>query len=129
MTAAWIAHLVGLSTDASGRPIRLFTTNRWVTDEVWYDGDDVIRMIDRFDITVDEPSRELNRWLTCMVRMFRPQIVDLIHERDAKLADYRAAHPQRDVFEDRELQVISEIPVDLLAQLSAIEAAAEAGGR
>ena len=126
--AAWIAHLIGLSTDALGRPIRLFTTNRWVTDEVWYNGDDVIRMIDRFDITVDSPSRELNRWLTCMVRMFRPQIVDLIHERDARLVGYRAAHPQRDVFEDRELQVISEIPVDLLEQLSAIEAAADPGG-
>ncbi len=126
--AAWIAHLIGLSMDASGRPIRLFTTNRWVTDEVWYDGGDVIRMIDRFDITVDEPSRELNRWLTCIVRMFRPQIVDLIHQRDARLADYRAAHPQRDVFEDRGLQVISEIPIDLLGQLSAIEAAVEVGG-
>jgi Domain of unknown function (DUF6969) len=127
--AAWITHLIGLSTDASGRPIRLFTTNRWVTDEVWYDSDDIIRMIDRFDITIDVPSREINRWLTCMVRMFRLQIADLIRERDARLADYRAAHPQRDVFEDRELQVISEIPVDLLAQLSAIEAAAGPGGR
>lgn len=123
--AAWIAHLVGLSTDASGRAIRLFTTNRWVTDEVWYSGDDVISMIERFDITVDEPSPDLNRWLTSIVRMFRPQILDLIRARDAKLAEYRATHPERDVFEDRELQVISEIPVDLLAQIGAIEAAAE----
>ena len=120
---AWIAHLVGVSTDASGRPIRLFTTNRWVTDEVWYGGDDVIRMIDRFDITVDAPSPGLNRWLTAVVRMFRPQVIDLIHARDAALAGYRATHPQRDVFEDRALQVISEIPVDLLAQIAAIEAA------
>ena len=60
--------------------------------------------------------------------MFRPQIVDLVRSRDTKLADYRAAHPERDVFEDRELQVISEIPVDLLAQIRAIEAAVETVG-
>ena len=126
--ASWIAHLVGLSTDASGRPIRLFTTNRWVTGEVWYSGDDVIRMIERFDITLDAPSPDLNRWLTSVVRMFRPQIVDLIRARDAKLTDYRIAHRERDVFEDRELQVISEIPIDLLTQISAIEAAVETVG-
>ena len=39
---AWVAHLAGISTDASGNLIRLFTTNRWVTDEVWYDADAVI---------------------------------------------------------------------------------------
>jgi hypothetical protein len=124
--ATWIAHLVGLSTDASGRPIRLFTTNRWVTDEVWYGGDDVIDMIERFDMTVEAPSLALNRWLTSVIRVFRPQIVDLIRARDAKLAEYRATHPGRDVYEDRALQVISEVPVDLLAQIGAIEAAAEA---
>ena len=121
--AAWVAHLVGISTDASGRPIRLFTTNRWVTDEVWYRGDDVIGMLDCFDVAIDKPSPELNRWVTAMVQMFRPQIVDLIRVRDSKVAEYRAAHPERDVFEDRELQIVSEMPVDFLAQIMAIETA------
>lgn len=119
--ANWIAHLVGISTDASGRVIRLFTTNRWVTGEVWYDGEDVIRMLDRFEIAVDQPSHDLNRWVTAMVQMFRPQIVDLIRARDLKVAQYQAAHPERAVFEDRALQVTSEMPVDFLAQIRAIE--------
>jgi hypothetical protein len=118
---AWIAHLVGISTDASGRVIRLFTTNRWVTGEVWYDGEDVIRMLERFEIAVDQPSHDLNRWVTAMVQMFRPQIVDLIRARDLKVAQYQAAHPECAVFEDRALQVTSEMPVDFLAQIRAIE--------
>ena len=113
--ANWIAHLVGISTDASGRVIRLFTTNRWVTGEVWYDGEDVIRMLDRFEITVDQPSHDLNRWVTAIVQMFRPQIIDLIRARDLKVAQYQAAHPECAVFEDRALQVTSEMPVDFLA--------------
>jgi hypothetical protein len=120
-----VTHLVGISTDASGRLIRLFTTNRWVTDEIWSDADNVIGMLDRFDITVDKPSPELNRWVSATLRMFRPQIVDLINARDARIAQFKAAHPDSDVYEDRALQVTSEIPVDFLAQIRAIETALE----
>jgi hypothetical protein len=120
-------HLVGISTDAMGQMIRLFTTNRWVTGEVWYDADAVIRMLERFDITIEYPSRGLNRWVSAVVRLFRPQIVDLIHARDETIAHWRKAHPERDAFEDRELQMTSEMPVDFLAQVLAVEAALAAG--
>lgn len=118
-----VTHLVGISTNATGQVIGLFTTNRWVTGEAWYDADAVIGLLDRFDITVEAPSRHLNRWVGAVVRMFRPQIADLIRARDAKVASFKAAHPGRDVYEDRDLQVTSEMPVDFLAQIRAIEAA------
>ncbi len=110
-------HLAGISTDASGRVIRLFTTNRWVTGEAWYDADTVILLLDRFDITTETPSRELNRWVSAVIRMFRPQIEDLIRARDVAVA----SHASDNVFEDRTLQVTSEIPVDFLEQIHAIE--------
>ena len=124
--ASWVMHLVGISTDASGHLIRLFTTNRWVTDEAWYDADDVIGMVDYFDMTGDTPSPALNRWVTGVTAMFHPQIADLIRLRDEAVDRHRAAHPDRDVFEDRALQVTSEIPIDYLAQVRAIEAALDA---
>ncbi len=123
--ASWVMHLVGISTDASGQLIRLFTTNRWVTDEAWYGGDDVIGMIDQFDMTGDMPSPALNHWVSGVAGMFRPQIADLVRSRDAAVARHKAAHPERDVFEDRALQVTSEMPIDFLAQVRAIEAALE----
>jgi hypothetical protein len=121
--ASWVAHLVGISTGASGQVVRLFTTNRWVTGEVWYDADTVISLLDRFEIDGDKPSRDLNRWVSAVMRMFRPQIVDLIRARDARIAEFQAAHPDSNVFEDRALQVTSEIPVDFLNQIRAIETA------
>jgi uncharacterized protein DUF6969 len=121
--AAAVTHLVGLSTDASGRLIRLFTTNRWVTGEVWYDAASVIRMLDQFDITAQRPCSELNRWITAVVAMFRPQIENLIWARDAKLREFAVENPGRDVYEDRALQVTSAMPVDFLTQIGAIEAA------
>ena len=116
-----VTHLIGISTDASGRVIRLFTTNRWVTGEAWHDADSTIGMLDRFDMTRNAASSPLDRWVTAVIRMFRPQIAGLLHARDRRIAAFRAAHPDSDVFEDRALQITSEMPVDLLAQIRAIE--------
>ncbi|MGD0186367.1 MAG: hypothetical protein ABSC25_14115 [Roseiarcus sp.] len=116
-----VAHLVGISTDATGRLLRLFTVNRWVTGEAWYDADAVSRMLDRFDMSVEAPSHDLNRWVTAVVRLFRPQIVDLIRARDASVAEFKAAHPDRDVYDARDFRVTSQTPVDFLQQIRAIE--------
>jgi len=118
-----VTHLIGISTNATGQPIRLFTTNRWVTGEVWHNADDLIGMLDRFDVTVEAPSPPLNRWLSALVRLYRTQVVDLIRARDAAIAEWKATHPDRDVFEDRDLQVASQMPIDFLAQVRAVEAA------
>ncbi len=121
--AAAVTHLVGISTDARGRVIRLFTTNRWVTGEVWYDAASVIRMLDRFDMTTEQPGYDLNRWVAAVIAMFQPQAEDLIRARDARLMQFAAENPGRDVYEDRALQVTLETPVDFLTQIGAIEAA------
>jgi hypothetical protein len=125
--ADWVMHLVGISTDAGGRLIRLFTTNRWVTGEVWYEADAVIAMLERFEVTTREPSPQLSRWITGVVGMFRLQIAELIRRRDARIAEFGAAHPGSDILENRDLQVTSEMPVDFLTQIRAIETALAVG--
>jgi hypothetical protein len=118
-----VAHLVAVSMDRYGNPIRLFTTNQWVTGETWYPGGDVIRMLDRFAIDHAWPSWPTNRWLTAMLRLFRPQIEALITARDEVLADYRAAHPDAEVFTERDLETLSEVTIDVEAQRDAVRAA------
>ncbi len=117
-----VAHIVAISMDAWGRPLALFTTNRWVTAETWYRADDVARMIDRFEIDHAWPSWPTNRWLGAMLRLFRPQIVRLLEERDRVVADWQARHPGRDVYEDRALEVTSWLPISIDDQIRAIEA-------
>lgn len=117
-----VAHLVGVSVDAFGQVFRLFTTNRWVTAETWYAADDVIRMLDHFDMDLGRPSWPLNRWLTATLRLFRPQIRELIRERDIRVAHHQEAHPDTNVYEDRSLNVTSEVRVSVEEQVEAIEA-------
>jgi hypothetical protein len=118
-----LSHLVGISMDRAGLPIRLFTTNRWVTGETWYAAGDVVRMLDCFVIDHARPSWVANRWITALMRMFRPQIVELLHARDAEIQRRRSSAPQVNVFEDHGLEVASEMRVSIEDQIARIELA------
>lgn len=118
-----LSHLVAISMDPAGLPIRLFTTNRWVTGEVWYAARDVGVMIDLFAIDHARPSWPVNRWITAMLALFRPQIADLLDGRDKAVAEWAAAHPEVDVYEDRNLEVTSMLDISVEDQAGRIEAA------
>lgn len=121
-----LAHIVAVSMDKQGFPLRMFTTNRWVTGETWYPAADVLRMVDRFVIDHAYPSWPTNRWITAMLRLFRPQVVALVQARDRVFAERAAAHPDRDIFDDRAFETITEIAIDIDAQIAAVEQAVQA---
>jgi hypothetical protein len=118
-----LSHLIAISMDEFGVPTRFFTTNRWVTGEVWYGAEDVRTMLDIYDIDHAWPSWPVNRWLGAMIRLFRPQIVSLIDARDAAVAAWEELHPDRDVMEDRELEVTSVMTIDIDNQIAQIDIA------
>lgn len=113
-----ICHLIAISMDKYGYPIRLFTTNRWVTGETWYSAEDVIKLLDYFNVDHSYPSWPLNLWLSSMVRAYRTEIIDLIRKRDETIAAWQKAHPHRNVYEDRDLEITSvcELPKSELHQ-------------
>lgn len=116
-----LSHLVGISMNRQGFPIGLFTTNRWVTDENWFVKDDVIAMLDRFNMDHCFPSWPVNRWLSAMVTLFKPQIARLIVCRDEIVTDWRREHPGIDVFEDRNLEIISHTNISVEDQIRAVK--------
>ncbi|MBI3454133.1 MAG: hypothetical protein HY057_15115 [Rhodospirillales bacterium] len=118
-----LCHLVAVSMDAHGFPTRLFTTNRWVTAETWYWAGDVVRLVDRFVVDQARPSWPANRWLGGMVQLFHPQIVALIRARDTTVERWRKAHPRRNVFEDRRLEVTSSVEISIHDQIAAVQRA------
>ena len=81
-----LSHLVSISMESRGLPVKLFTTNRWVTDEVWYKAEDVRRFVRLFQIDHAQPSWPVNLWISNLVILFRPQIMELVNQRDACLA-------------------------------------------
>lgn len=117
-----ITHLVGISMDDWGYPIGLFAANRWVTDETWYAADTIIDMLPQFLVDHAWPSWPVNRWITAMIRLFRPHVTSLLIHRDQVIEAWKQTHPDADVLEDRELDITGYMPISVSAWCAALTA-------
>ncbi|MCY6379877.1 DUF6969 family protein [Hoeflea prorocentri] len=119
-----LCHLVAISFDQSGTPMRIFTVNRWVAMEWQYPAEEVIRLLDFFDLDNEEYALT-SRWLVAALKLFRPQIEWSLRERDIEIARLREKDPEG-FSEDEDIEVLSSFPFDLGGQIAAIEEALDA---
>jgi len=119
-----VAHLVAISFDRMGAPSRLFTANRWVTNETVYPASALLPALRRFRVEVVEPCYAANLWLGHVIALFRPQVEVLLTARDAWLEQARAAgRSYADVLEDRSIEILSWCDISLEAQMRAVRTA------
>lgn len=117
-------HLIAISMDAYGWPVGLFATNHWVCGGAWLPAVDVIELLPRFRIDHAYPSWPVNRWIGAMMVLFRPYIEALLIHRDAVIEAWTRTHPERDAFEDRELEVTGFLPISVEETVREIRALA-----
>lgn len=109
-------HLTGISLDSRGYATRLFTTNRWVTDEAWAPTPEMRPAVDSFALRSSGRLAPVARWLEAMVHFYRPLIIDLLEERDVWLA--KAGAKMREAqLDDRSIHIVTERPISLLSDL------------
>lgn len=125
-----LSHLIAVAVDAAGEPLRLFTTNRWVTGETWCRAADVIAMVPRFAVRYARPSAATNRWLGALIRLYRPDILSLLRVRDRRLSAWAHRHglDASAVLEDRRLEVVSEQRVSVPARLAELARLLDSAG-
>ena len=116
-----VTHFVAVSMDRFGFPIGFFATNRWVTDEAWFRAEDMIQLLDAFELDHAYPSWPTNRWLTAMLRLFRPEVEALLRHRDAVVERWAEDHPNKDVYEDRKLEVTGHTRLYVNEQTDALK--------
>lgn len=116
-----LCHLAAVSFDHSGLPIRIFTTNRWVTNEWLYPAEQLIPLLDKFAIT-NEKFSITSKWLMALLKLYRPQIEWAMRQRDETIEKIRALDPEG-FAENKSFEVLSAIEFDLAAQIDRIEAA------
>jgi len=114
--SASVSHLVAISVTARGLPLRLFTTNRWVTDEIWQPADRLAKFVSAPSLHGAEPH-DVGRWLDNLIILFAEEIVLLLRARDARIAASRSRAP----FEDRRLRIPSQRRIDLTRRLRKLE--------
>lgn len=116
-------HLVAVGFGADGWLDELFTTNRWVTGEAWYDAAAVKAMLPRFHVAATGPAGPVARWLSAVTALYRPLICDLVDRRDAAVAAWSHAHPGTDPLEDPDLEITSRVTASVEAWREAVAAA------
>lgn len=116
-----IAHIIAISMDPKGFPTALFGVNRWVTGETFYHAKDVIKMIDHYKIDHTFPCMATNIWIGAMIHLFYPQICVLLYQRDAAIELRQKEYPDKDVYEDRQLEITSFLPISVDEQMAAMD--------
>lgn len=116
-----LAHLICISMNTEGLPIGLFATNRWVTDETWYSAAETISLLEQFRIEHARPNLAVNQWLTSFMRLYRPQIERLLRHRDLVIDAWQKKYPDRDVLEDRALEITGYLPIDTPKWVAALK--------
>ena len=101
-----LCHLVAIAMNEYGLPVALFTLNHWVVKGLWYKADDIIRAMR--DFSVNKPNYSLTSdWVSALVRLFEPQIAELLHRRDEIIADFQREHKDESVWTSKKLEVTS----------------------
>ncbi|MGC1182749.1 DUF6969 family protein [Legionella sp.] len=113
-----MTHLVAIGMNQFGQPIRLFTVNRWVTSEIWYEAKHIPGFLKRYKMTMNDPYwKVLDKWVEGILHLFAPQISWLHRERDREIQFYQANNAVENPYLDYDIEELSQIPIDLEQQI------------
>nr|WP_298928921.1 hypothetical protein [uncultured Erythrobacter sp.] len=118
---AHVTHLIGLSINTVGIPRSWFTVNRYVTNEFLFPADVMIDHLPDFNVDHTAEDDLVNRFVTAMVALYRDEIAELLQQRDAKQAELVAEHGDAAYEKESGIEVLSQIPIDLDAKISALD--------
>lgn len=111
-------HLIGISLDTRGVPIRLFLTNQWVTGESWIDSKKMLPLLARFECAVRGRMAPVSRWITGMVQIYGQEIAALHRDRDQWHADHCWQGDRRGHLLNRRWHIVTQKKIDLFRRLS-----------
>lgn len=115
-----LTHIIAISMDVYGIPQALFTVNHWVTGGIWEDASIVESFLENFLIDHARPSWVVNRWVNSMLKLYQSEIITLIQERDISIKKFRKQHPNEDVFEMKEYEITSYLPISIDTKLKSL---------
>ncbi len=106
------SHMVALSMDVLGQPLRWFTVNHWVTDEAWVKAEVLIQKLQ--DIPFAHQQTLLTQWLLAMLAVYQQELSALLLRRD----EFFKGKQQQTITEDRGIYLLTEQAVNLKDKLN-----------
>ncbi len=112
-------HLVAISMASTGWPQALFTLNLWAIGDRYASPENLIRYTRQYTVESRKGDPRLVRFINLMFRAFRAEIEALQEAKARALARYRAARGGAEPFEDRSVEILSRVEIDVRAGLAA----------
>lgn len=114
-------HLVAISLNQQGLPIRLFTTNQWVTGESIRAAVQSQIPLQNFEIHSKGRMGPLAKWVSSLVHLYLAEISALLDQRDQRIQELITPdQPQAMILQDRQHHVLSELNISLLDKLEEV---------
>ena len=104
------SHMVALSIDPMGQPLGWFTVNHWVTGEAWESSRNLVKYL--LKIPYDLQNTLVERWLLSLLALSHDLVDVVLCERDQMIEEKKAGEG-KDIKQDKEIYLLSEIPMDL----------------
>jgi len=102
-------HLLAIGLSPVGVPISLFTVNRWVTGDQLLSSESSLQLLQ--SMTLDTGHKLIDRLISSLVHLYRPQVRSLFQRRDRAL--FARARRGDATLDDESVEVLSEIQIDL----------------
>ena len=112
-------HLVAISMAPTGWPQALFTLNLWAIGDRYASPRNLSRYTREYGIESRKGDVRLVRFINLMFRAFRPDIEALQEAKGQAIEQYRAAHGGADPFEDRSVEILSRVEIEIPRHLDA----------
>ena len=110
-----LIHLVMVSMDKKGYPIKLSTVNRWVTDETYVNASEVKQHFLKFNMdSALFPDPRIGEFVSHLFKEYSKDIQRLLEQRDETIKDYVKTYA-REPFEDRSLEILSTMDISVEA--------------
>lgn len=104
-------HLVAISIGLDGRPRTLATLNLWAIGDAYASSAELKRYVHRFGIAERHGEPRVVRFVNLVFEAFRSDILRLQEMKISAIRAHRLAHPGADLFEDRDIEVLSRMDV------------------
>jgi hypothetical protein len=110
-------HLVAISLNQTGIPVRIFTTNQWVTGEQFQWADRVMDNIRDFHLCTKGRMVPIANWLGAFLQLFESEIEQIVLARDLKIAQLSEEDELSNVLESRRYHILTQCNIDLFSRL------------
>ena len=112
-------HLIGIALNQTGLPVRLFTTNQWVTGETLVMAETVLVELQAFDMAIKGRMSPMARWISALTKLFYIDMEALVLQRDRMIHHLESDLGSLELaLNQRSHHVLTEGRIDLMEHLS-----------